>query len=286
MNQEGFTELLQQNQWSDEWWVALDGAVLDGRMPLKDAVGLKRQMPSRQISLLHPKAAETTGIDWKMLDLTTSERTVRPQPKLAEKKQPPPGAKKTTAAGDNAQLEKQLREQYHQLIEVKNEVTEMHMHIQATFRELREGMAEMRDAFDKMANLRRLEHQLEERRKTLEQSEQMLIRKALKQGGEEASRAESAPAAAAKSAPAVTKAPEPERSAPKVARKAEPEKQEPVAPADKKVEEAGASKLSETEKARIAALEALLPGRPVGPRSAEAGSSASKPPPPSRSKRP
>lgn len=249
--------MLQRYGWMDEWWVAVDGAVLDGRMSLKEACGLKRQMGSRQISLLHPRAPDSIGVQWHPLDAVSE---APPQPRLAKKTAPPPvgniaskGAPKAHSAGGvpAAGGAEQFNKLVQQVIELKADLADMQLRMNGSLSELKSEMLALRVAFEEMVDLKRFKQQLDERRRALEQSEQMLIKKAFKQDQADGSGGENL-----KKATKPAKSDEPEIPA------------KPPAPSRRS---------SSSHSANKADLEALLPGRPIGEEKA-----AAKPPPPRR----
>ncbi len=271
---------MQRYGWSDEWWVAVDGAVLDNRMPLSDACGLKRQMMNRQVSLLHPRAAETTGVQWHPLEGVAAVAPVTAgQPRLAKKSAAPPpvAAQRTSPAapGASARVDPELIQRTHeQVLEIKADVMELEMKALASLADVRAEVRALKEAFEEMADLRRLKAQLEEKKRMLEQSEQMLIKKAFKQDNLDqpsSPKGTRSPVAANGTAPSGQPAP--------IATRGEP-------PQPPSATGRGRSSAPFAPPAGLD-LDALLPGRPVVPPAApgerpslEKG--ASKPPPPRR----
>jgi hypothetical protein len=191
MNQAGFQDMMQRYSWSDEWWVAVDGAVLDGRMNLQEACGLKRQMSGRQISLLHPRAPESVGVQWHPLEAVT-ERVLPQQPRLVKKTAAPPPGVRAVTSGPGATLRSnaspapsadpgQLDRLVDQVLELKADLTETQVTMAASFREIKTTLEEVKSAFEQMIDLKRFKQQLDDRKRQLEQSEQMLVKKAFKQ---------------------------------------------------------------------------------------------------------
>ncbi|MGF1453248.1 MAG: hypothetical protein ACFB21_14370 [Opitutales bacterium] len=269
MNQQGFTDLLEQYGWTDEWWVAVDGSVLDGRMNLKDACGLKRQVANRQVALLHPRAPDTIGVQWHPLEVS---QATPPQPRLARKTATPPpvGKKGGAPRGGSGESSEQQSRMLQQILEMKADLTETQIKMTASFNEVRTEVRQLREAFEEMIDLKRFKQQLDERRRTLEQSEQMLIKKAFKQdamddlgGASKAGPAQRAVSGSGHSGPP----PGPGKSEPEPPSK-------PPAPSRSSSRQDDKGGQKQPSKAD---LEALLPGRPVETRG---GEGSAKPPPP------
>lgn len=174
MKESEFSEQLKSNGWKDEFWVAVDGAVLDGRLKLREAIEVKKQMPSRQVSLMHPQSVETEGVEWKPLDLGGGMKSLK------------------RSASTNVISAKEVGDSRNQIRMINEDLRS----VKTTYTELSdamvEGFADMAKRFDnynehidnladkvgrlealfqEMIDLRKLKQQLDERTKHVKQQE-------------------------------------------------------------------------------------------------------------------
>lgn len=180
MNEEEFRTLLQEKKWRDEWWVAVDGAVLDGRLKLKEALSVKQQMPSRQVSLMHPQAVQSGGVDWKMLDLAQKHRAPAPTPTASSKASP--SLKQSREVEDMRNQIRNINEDLKDVKDTYNEISGAMVEGFATVVErfeeqlreieaLTEQMEQLKLMFGQMIDLKKFKQQLDERQKMLKQQE-------------------------------------------------------------------------------------------------------------------
>jgi hypothetical protein len=177
MNEKEFRELITDKQWKDEWWVAVDGAVLDGRLSLKEAVSIKQQMPSRVVALMHPRSVETNGVDWKNLDLTVAAKS----PASARKTASTGSARAPQMPSTNREVQdmrNQIRNINDDLNDIKTSYQQVSEVIIEGFTDLArrmdaqtEQMEQLKLMFGQMIDLKKFKQQLDERQKALKQKE-------------------------------------------------------------------------------------------------------------------
>jgi len=83
MNAITLHDFLKHDHADDEWWLAVDGKMLDGPVSSREVERLCRELPKAQLHILHVSETDSEEAVWQRLEMFQAEKPAQPEPQKA-----------------------------------------------------------------------------------------------------------------------------------------------------------------------------------------------------------